>query len=322
MSFVEMFFNKIISLLTFTLLLSCSSSAQQFLFKVLVSSGKVEYRMPSTDTWSKVKTGDNLNDNSQLKLDKDSYAALMYNDGRTLEMMNEGIFEVKDLERTIQASKMTVTQKFANFVADEIIMDKSKGKHMKEFAAVVRVKPLYIESAFPSFTSVMESDINFSWYEFPGTKSYVFSILNLENTPIFMDLVEDTIYSVDAEELKLNKGTPYKWFVTDAENPNITSDTNSIIIVSDTDRDLIQDTLRVLNEEIESNKTPLNYLSMGFFYERNNLNLEALSLFNKVISIAPESEEYKLLFAQFLINNKLYTRVSELLKEEDIVNEN
>ena len=59
---------------------------------------------------------------------------------------------------------MSVTQKFANFVADEIIIDKSSGKTMKEFAAVVRVKPFHIESAIPVFTSFLDPIIEFSWY--------------------------------------------------------------------------------------------------------------------------------------------------------------
>jgi hypothetical protein len=137
-----------------------------------------------------------------------------------------------------------------------------------------------------------------------------------------MDIVEDTVYTLDAEKLKLNKGVIYKWFVTDAENPKIISDTNSIDLMRDADRELILDTLRAMNEEVESNRTPLNYLSLGFFYERNNLNLDALNQFNKVLLTAHLSEEYKLLIAKFFTDHKLYARISDLLGEKDLIDEN
>lgn len=311
-----------VSLCVILFLLFSVSYSQQFTFKVLAFSGKVEYRLNSDYSWLKIKTGENLKNDAQLKLNKESYAALVYSDGRTLEISDEGIFDIKELEKNIQASKISVTQKFANFVAEEIIVDKAKGKTMKEFAAVVRVKPFHIETAFPSHTFVLETEIEISWYKPASSKSYVVSILNSENAPIFMDLVDDTLFILDTEELKLNRESEYKWFVSDAENQKISSDTNTISILSDASKSLILDTLNLLLTEIESNDTPLNLLSLGYFYERNGLNWNALQQFNKALSFNLQSEEYKLLFAQFLINNKLYVRISELLKEEGIVSDN
>ena len=131
-----------------------------------------------------------------------------------------------------------------------------------------------------------------------------------------MDLTEDTTYTLDAEELNLRKGSIYKWYVFDANNPKIISDTNSILVLSEADRKSILDTADILNEEIPSEETPLNILSLGFFYESNNLNLEALDQFRKVIELTPECEEYRLLFAKFLLKNKLYVRASELFEEK------
>ena len=133
-----------------------------------------------------------------------------------------------------------------------------------------------------------------------------------------MDLVDDTSYTLDVEKLKLYKEMVYKWYVFDADNPKIISDTNAISVLSNDNRVSILDTLQILNNEIESNETPLNVLSLGAFYERNNLNIEALNQFNKVVLLAPESEEYKKLFANFLLKHKLYVRASELLEEKMI----
>jgi len=307
----KIFFNILL-----VLLLDSNAHAQQYSFKVLTFSGKVDYRSASTQSWKPIQTSESLKKDYKIRLEKNSYAALMYNDGRTMEIQDEGIFEIKDLEQNIKQSKISVTQKFANFVAQEIITDKSEKKNMKTFAAVVRVKPNHIDAAIPSFTSVLDPSIDFLWYSYPSTEKYIFSILSSENTPIFMDLVEDTSYSLDAEKLKLSREKIYKWFIFDADNPRIVSDTNTISVLSNNNRGFILDTLQMFNNEIESNETPLNVLSLGAFYERNNLNLDALNQFSRVVVLAPESEEYKKLLAKFLIKHKLYLKASELLEEK------
>ena len=170
-------FSEIAILVAVIFLMSYSLEAQQFSFKVLTFYGNVESRYPSDQVWKKVNTGEGLKNDHEIRLGKNSYAALMYSDGRAMEMMNEGIFSVKELELNIQASKISVTEKFANFVAEEIIIDKSKGKTMKEFAAVVRVKPNHIESAIPVFNSFLNPEIYLVWYEYQSTKLYVLNIL-------------------------------------------------------------------------------------------------------------------------------------------------
>jgi hypothetical protein len=309
--------NRKISIFMITLICTCSTElpSQSYLFKVLTFSGKVEFQSSSTQSWKKVKTGESLKKDHKIRLDKNSYTALMYNDGRTMEMQEEGIFEIKELEQNIITSKMSLTQKFAKFVAQEIITDKSEKKNMKTFAAVVRVRPNHIESAIPSSTALLDTIINFSWHSYPSSGKYIIGILSSANTAIFMDIVNDSIYTLDASKLNLNYETVYKWYVFDADNPQIISDTNSVILKSLGNKSAILDTLELLKNEFQSNETPLNQLSLGTFYERNNLNIEALSEFNKVVLLAPESEEYRLFFAKFLLRHKLYLRASELLED-------
>lgn len=309
-------FFKILILFLFISLTCLNIYSQQNTFTVITFYGKVDYRTSATQSWKKFQTGESLKKDYEIKLDKNSYAALMYNDGRTLEVGDEGIFLIKELEQNVKNSKTSVTQKFANFVAQEIITDKSEKKNMKTFAAVVRVKPNHIEAAIPSFTSSLEPVIELAWYNYPLTEKYIMGILSTDNSTIFMDLVGDTTYTLDTESLKLGKDKTYKWYVFDANDPKIVSDTNSVSVVSNANKSLILDTLQLLNDEIGANETPLNSLSLAEFYIRNNLNIEALIQFNRVVLLAPESEEYKKLFVKFLMNNKLYVRASELLEEK------
>lgn len=313
---------KIFTLILLALLISINGKAQQHSFKVLTISGNVEYRNSTTQFWKRVQPGESLRKKSEIRLDKNSYAALMYNDGRTLEIMEEGIFGFKILENKINDLKISVVQKFANFVAQEIMIDKSQKKDMKTFAAVVRVKPNHIDAAIPAFTSVLDPVINFSWYSYPSTEKYLFSILNSENTSVYMNLVDDTTFLFDAEKFNLNKNIIYKWYVLDAENPKITSDTNFILILPDKKKISVLDTLQLLKNEIETNETPLSAFALGAFYERNHLNIEAANYYNRAVSLLPNSEEYKKLFAKFLLNNKLYIKASSLLENEKPIYKN
>jgi hypothetical protein len=294
-------------------LTSYLATAQQSSFKVLTLFGSVEYRAPMTQLWNKVQIGDNIKNDGDLRLAKKSYAALMYNDGRTLELMNDGLFNMKEVEQSFKNSKKSVTQKFVNFVAQELIVDKSKSKTMKEYAAVVRVKPNHIESAIPSFTAVLDSTMDFVWYNNSVSDSYLLNILNNQNTLVFMNLVKDTSYSASNSPISFNKQEVYKWYVSDANNPQIMSDTNSFYVYSIENKNRMLDTLNLLKEEIKLHESPLNFLTVAAFFELNDLNYDAIPYYENAISMAGESEEYKKLYAKFLLKYRLYLKTSELL---------
>lgn len=289
--------------------------SQQFLFKVLTSAGNVEFRAGSTYAWEKINSGESLYNIHELQLGKKSYAALMYNDGRTLELSENGIYKIQDLSRKIITTKKTVTQKFASYIAQEIISDKSEKKDMRTFAAVVRVKPNHIEAAVPYFTKVQESSVDLVWYAYPISTEYLVTILNDDSSIIFMDVVKDTVFSLDSKSLNLYKEKNYKWFVSDAANPTIISDTNTISFLSDENKNKILDTLKLIDDEDQKSDAPMKILSLAYFYEINNLNIDALSHYEKIISLYTESEEFKKLFTKFLLKYKLFVKVSELLAD-------
>lgn len=309
---------RIFILILLSLLVNINSHAQKYTFKVLTFSGAVDYRKSSNQSWNTVQSGEGLKKDYEIRLGKNSYAALMYNDGRTVEIQDEGIFEVRVLEQNIRNSKISVIKKFTNFVVEEIITYKSEKKDMKTFAAVVRVKPNHIDTAIPTKTSTLDPTLNLVWYSYPSSQKYILSILNTDNISIFMDLVEDTSFTLDTEKLNLTRGKLYKWVVFDAENPAVISDTNSIFVVSEAERIAISDTLQLINSELETNETALAFFSLGMFYEKSGLNIEAMNQYKKAILMVPESEEFKKLYAKFLVKQKLYILVSELFEYKQI----
>lgn len=295
---------------------------QDYTFKILTFSGDVFYRDFVKTDWKKAQTGILLKKDFEIKLNEKSYAALVYKDERAIELFQEGIFKIIDVEKDILKSAASVGERFTKFVAQEIITDKSQKKDMKTFAAVVRVKPNHIDAAIPAYTKVVQPEIELKWFEYPETEQYTISILNESNALIFMDVVEDTSYRIEAALLRLKAETRYKWYITDASNPKISSDTNIFYFYSEKNTAAVQDTLEMLTAEIQSNETPLNILGIAEFYRRHELNINVFDQLKKVVSIVPSSEEYKQFFAKFLIENKMYLNVSELFEEKLVIYEN
>ncbi|NWF89723.1 MAG: hypothetical protein HXY50_09720 [Ignavibacteriaceae bacterium] len=312
--------NKLLSKILIALIISpliWMLLAQQNSFKVLTISGKVSYKNSSSSTWKTLRTGEVLKMEDELLLEKNGYLVLMSSHGKTIEVLDEGTSRVREIESRLNNSQTSLGKKFTDFIVQEMMTNKSEKKEMKTFAAVVRVKPNHIESGIPAFTAFSETEILIKWYTYPYSSKYVLSIINSDKAAIFMDITEDTVYSFDSEKLKLNKGKLYYWYVFDADNPEVVSDTNSFSLLTEQEKNAISDSVELLNNELTSNRTPLNQFALGKYYENNNLNNDALDQYKSAILLIPESEELKKVFAKFLIKQKLYTLVSELLKDED-----
>lgn len=309
-------FYSTIILLTLSLSFSRLSNAQGDGARVLTFSGNVEYRCSLNQPWKKIQVGESLKRDCEINLTENSYAGLLFKDNRTLELIKPGKFKVKELEENLRKSENSVINKFTNYIVQEIIADKSEKKDMKTFAAVVRVRPNHIDTAFPTFTNVLEPTLKLIWFDYPSSQKYILSILNAENISVFMDLVEDTTFTLDTEKLNLTRGKIYKWLVFDAENAAIISDTISFMVVSEAERIAISDSIQMINSELEKNETALAFISLGMFCEKNSLNIEAMNQYKKAITMVPESEEFKKLYAKFLLKQKLYVLISELFEDK------
>lgn len=288
--------------------------AQDDSFTVLSFSGKVSF-LNSGKKWNVIQAGDRIEKSGKIKLEKNSYTALMYKDGRTLEINTDGTYDNKKLSELLTKNNPSISKKFSQFVFTELTKGSGQKKDMKTFAAVVRVRPDFIEAAVPSYTKIVESQFNFSWYKSIGTQKYIFNLISPTGSIIYMNLVTDTSINVNLADLNIINGLCYNWFVYDADRNKVSSDTNCVIVMPSFESKSISDSLTELEKTFIDNDSPLNQLIIAAYFESNDLNLAALAHYNKANSLAPEVEQYKEIIINFLLKNKLYKQASDLLKE-------
>lgn len=288
-------------------------TAQDDSFLVLSLSGKVSLQNTGKK-WNAIQTGNRIEKNGKIKLEKNSYIALLHKDGRTLEINTAGTYNHKKLIELLSKNNPTISQKFSQFVLTELTKSSEQKKDMKTFAAVVRVRPDFIETAIPAYTKIVDSHFNFSWYKSAATKKYIFNLISPSSSIIYMNLITDTSITVNLSELNISKGVCYRWFVYDADSNKISSDTNCVILMPSFESKFISDSLKEFEKSLVSIDSPLNQLFIASYLESNDLNFAALDHYNKVSTLTPDVVQYKEIIVNFLIKNKLYKRASELLK--------
>src|SRR6478752_5960533 len=87
------------TLLASLLLMSASTFAQDYAFKVLANKGTNEIK--SGDAWQPLKTGASLKDTDEIKLGDNSYIGLVHSSGKPKEIKTAGNYKVKDLSSQI-----------------------------------------------------------------------------------------------------------------------------------------------------------------------------------------------------------------------------
>jgi len=307
-------YKKVLAILLFAVLANMNLAAQEDSFTVLSFSGKVSY-LNSGKKFNQIQSGDRIEKSGKIKLEKNSYTALMYKDGRTLEINTAGTYNYKKLIDLLMKSNKTISQKFSQFVLAELTKNSGQNKDMKTFAAVVRVRPDFIEAAVPSYTKIFENEFKFSWYKSDGTKKYIFNLISPNGSIIYMNLVTDTSITVNLADLNIIRGLCYNWFVYDADRYKVSSDTNCVSVMPLFESKSISDSLTELEKTLTENDSPLNQLIIAAYLESNDLNLAALAHYNKANILAPEVTQYKEIIINFLLKNKLYKQASDLLKE-------
>lgn len=309
-----MIYKKILSVLLFILLANMNLFAQDDSFTVLSFSGKVSF-LNSGKKFNQIQTGDRIEKNGKIKLEKNSYTALMHKDGRTLEINTSGTYNHTNLIELLTKNNQTISQNFSKFVLAELTKSSGQKKDMKTFAAVVRVRPNFIETAVPSYTKIFENEFKFSWYKSAETKKYIFNLISPSNAVIYMKLIADTSININLSSMDIVKDACYRWFVYDADNYSVSSDTNCIIVMPSYQCKSISDSITQLEKALTAKDSPLNELFIASYLESNDLNSAALEHYNNAIMFAPDVEQYKEIIINFLLKNKLYKPASDLLKE-------
>jgi len=250
-------------------------------------------------TWKHLNAGEQLSNEFKIKIDKNSYAGIIGPNGRSIELTKPGTYESKFLKSLIAGGNPSSSKKFVNFVFSEITKKMESASQMKVTGAVVRERINDIPVGVPSPTYILDSVTVFSWYPVEGTGYYTFKLLNNENKTVYLKRVQDTTISLNLYSLQLNEDS-FKWVVINYDKPEQMSDTNLIYMLPASNADVIRDSVENLNDVIGSNPTAINQIILAAFYERNNININAMEAYKRAVKLAPKVKAYRARYNEYL----------------------
>jgi hypothetical protein len=167
-------------------------------------------------------------------------------------------------------------------------------KTVKKAVETVRMK-----IPMPKSSYIIDSLVTFAWHPANAAEQYVVTLADDEGRVLFEIIAKDTFLTVDLSPYTLEKERCYNWRVTAEVFPPAASGDQCIMLLPANSFKNIRDTLMMIQSEFTED-SPLQALTLGHFYEENQLFLNALTEFRNAHLWEPEVDEYRLAYARFL----------------------
>ncbi len=301
----------VLRLFVFSFIFSCGKVvAQETAFTVMSARGTVECKS-AAGNWAKIHAGDKIKANDKIKLAAGDYLGMVHVKGKTLELKKAGEYDVAALVKSVAKGDASFNQKFAGYVANEMV-NKDKSKKMTMLGAVFRSLGNAIEIGVPPAMVTFSSQATFSWYKLKSASGYVVRVVNPAGITIYMKDTKDTSLSVDLDLLKLNPNLQYTWVVSSDADAAINSGAHTLALVPNTKRKLVSDTLEIMKKEMPDESSALNNFLFAKYFVTQGVNADAMSYFEKAYSLSGAAEEYAVDYAAFLAENGLTAKAEQV----------
>jgi len=290
-------------------------TAQENVFTVIALKGKVSVKSGNAGEWKTLNVGDKLNPGDKIKLASKEYLGIAHAKGKTMELKTEGTFDVNELSAKIKKESGTLTKNFTKYLVSEMVVSGNKSKNMTMLGAVVRSLANNIKLTVPLKNNLLNPVLNASWTSLGEGKKYVFRLINPSGKTVYMEILNDTSFTLDMNSFNIQKDIPYKWFILGADNTTIVSDTASFNYLSEIKYKPIEDSLDQLKADFEDEEALLNQMIIASFYEQNKLYDEAAKVYEKIIQQAPDIDMFRQRYIDFLINCGMTAKAKQLLAQ-------
>lgn len=297
-----------------------ANNSNKELFKVLASYGDAKVQKNNQQIWENISIGNKLNDKDKLKLSITSYVGLIHTSGKTLEIKKEGIYNIGELIKEVSPSSVGISNKFADFVVDAVckVDDPSnlsdyKGQMTVTGSVERKTFENSIKVYMPKVSNLIDPNVTFTWYNSNNPSKYNFVILNNFAKPVLTkNEIKDTSVAVDLSKLDLKRGECFYWGVFKSFAPDVKSQEYCLTLLSEKTAKAITDSLELMKKEMGGELSAINKLIIASFYEQHNLFYNANSTYQEIISMEPAADDYKKVYALFLIRQGLITEASKV----------
>ncbi len=299
-------------LVALLVLASQSSFAQGFVFKVLANKGENQVK-PKDSAWEPLKTGGTLNSGDELKVSQNSYLGLVHSSGKTLELSTAGDFDVNELASSLSSGGSSVASKYADFVLNSMKGSAEVGNNQQATGSVSRELNFdsfgdeNAPSVFsPSSVEAYNANTIVRWSKPKNVEdpTYVVQIRNMFDEVVFSSETKETGMKIELSEEFFTSQRLVILNVLLKDNDEAQSGDIGIRLLGGEEAQGIKNELSSISAELNS-ESALNQLLLASFYEKHSLILDAIACYEKAIRLAPEVEDFKSMYIEFLIRNNL-----------------
>jgi len=284
----------------FLVLFVVCGHAQEYAFKVLVNKGKNEVK--SANGWQSLKVGTSLKSLDELKVAENAYIGLVHTNGKPLEVKQAGKYKVGDLETKVKGGS-SVLNKYTDFI---LSANTTRKNNLAATGAVHRgIKNVEVYLPETSQGQIIYGDvviIRWDSEKIPGPYTVKFnSVFDDE-----LDKVEtkDNSLKIDLTSPTFVNEDNILVSVTPKSDPAKVSKKFTLRRLSKADKERIKNLLAEISDQV-TEETALNKLLLAGFYEQNGLLIDASTAYLQAIALAPDVQEYKDAYNDFIIQNGL-----------------
>ena len=289
-------------------------------FKINTFKGDVQVKKESD--WVTISKNIALEKGDQIKLGKKSYLSLVHTNGNPVELKRSGNYTVAKLIAKANRKKSDVTKKFTKYILDELggsddlLASGDVNENMATLGAVERAmgdkfNKNGVEVKFPRSSYTTTENVDFSWYGKEEVSSYKFFIKNPDDEVIFEKQVSGLEIAVNLNEVKVGNGECYYWGV---EASGKASEEFCIYRLDQTEVDSFNEELSMIRDEVEEGSS-ISHLVLASFYAENKMVNAARDEYLKAIEISPDVDNFKALYAKYLVSIGMSHEAENIVKE-------
>lgn len=285
------------------------------IFKVLAAQGEVATNKQTEVV--KLVAGKSLYRDQIIQITGKGYLGLMHKSGKPIELREPGSYKVWDLDASVsKVANASITKKYAKYVFGELQRDEDKPlrKNHQQYMAVTgavsraAMKAGVVKAYIPTSTYVsMLAPTTVFWSPVANADGYIITVQDMFDTVVWRKETNDTTVSINFAELKelaesrtgiIKVGTKTRGMKNAVGYPvKLMTESENIKVMAE-----LADFKKT---EVTDSKSALDDLVMGFFYESAGLNLNALEAFKSAVIKAPEIEDYRYQYTEYLFRSGL-----------------
>jgi hypothetical protein len=302
--------NYILMILILCLMSVNLISADDFL-DVIISKGDVKVQKVGDKTWKDLKSGKQVKSSEQIKIAQGSYLGLKHSKGLFMELRKEGTIKVKDIIKDIKYDNAGMLKKFGDYVFNQLkqsnnVLSSGDKKNYTEITGTVERSNEYkIKSMMPSKFKTNNSNISLNWNIVANNMDYKLEIADRYGKSLFTKDVNGNTFNLNAKELGLENNNYYFWKVINKNNPNDISDDKCFNLLSSDKYNSINSDYQNLQKSLSDNNSALSRIVVANFFDQNEMFFEAQKEYVKAIELAPDVDEFKMIYQKFLDKNKV-----------------